>query len=160
MRLTLESPHRLTIDTCRRLMLGQSPWSQLGYTVDDIDRMASMAAEGDAIAARLDGDVVGIAVAGPPMLLGGYLRLLAVDPGHRRSGIGRRLLQAFEAGVFARWPNAYLCVSDFNVDARAFYRREGYVEVGHLPGLLVDREGEVLMRKTIGAWCDFRVPAP
>jgi ribosomal protein S18 acetylase RimI-like enzyme len=153
--VTLEFDHRLTVDTCRRLMLGRSPWDRLGFTIDDVDRIATLPPDGEVIAAR-DGDVVvGIAVLGGSMLLGGYLRLLAVDAGHRRLGIGRRLLNAFEGVVFSRWPNAYLCVSDFNVDARDFYRGAGYSEVGRLPDLLVEGLGEVLMRKSIGAWRTF-----
>lgn len=156
MSISLEFNHRLEVQTCRRLMLGVEPWLTLGYGEPDVDRIAEPSVDTEVIAARSSKAVVGFAVVGGAMLTGGYLRLLVVDAGLRRQGIGRRLLEAFEQRAFARWPNAYLCVSDFNTDARAFYRRAGYVEVGTLPGLLVAGHGEVLMRKSLGPWLEFR----
>lgn len=156
MSISLEFNHRLDAQICRRLMLGVEPWQTLGYGEPEIDRIAEPAVDTEVIAARSGEAVVGFAVVGGAMLIGGYLRLLVVDGDMRRQGIGRRLLEAFEQRVFARWPNAYLCVSDFNTDARGFYRHEGYVEVGTLPDLLVAGHGEVLMRKSIGSWRDFR----
>ena len=45
---------------------------------------------------------------------------------------GEALLGELERRAFERVPNVYLCVSDFNVSARASYASVGYEEVGLL----------------------------
>jgi hypothetical protein len=52
--------------------------------------------------------------------------------------------------VFARGKNLFVCVSDFNHDARRFYQRHKYHEVGAIPNLLIAGSAEILLRKTIG----------
>ena len=52
----------------------------------------------------------------------------------------------------ARYPKAryvFLCVSDFNVRARALYERHGYRLVGALPDYVVDGHAELLMAKRL-----------
>ena len=100
--------------------------------------------------------VVGFALSAPGVLLGEYLKILAVEADRRAAGVGRRLMEELERRAFARWPNVYLCVSDFNTGARAFYRRIGYEEVGVLRDLLLPGKGEILMRKSAGAWRGYR----
>ncbi len=79
------------------------------------------------------------------------MKILVVDEGYRSQGVGRRLMDALEEHAFRDWPNVYLCVSDFNPAAHAFYRRRGYEEIGLLKDLLLPGKGEILMRKSIGA---------
>jgi ribosomal protein S18 acetylase RimI-like enzyme len=55
-----------------------------------------------------------------------------------------------ETRGFARAPNFFLCVSDFNQDAREFYQRLGYREIGSIPDLIIAGHSEILMRKTQG----------
>lgn len=76
-----------------------------------------------------------------------YLRLIAVDPQRRGSGVGALLLGEFETRgqVTGRYP--CLLVSDFNASARAFYARAGYREIGILPDFARPGIGEVLMVK-------------
>ena len=76
-----------------------------------------------------------------------YLRLLAVSARHRGSGVGRALLHAAES---IRNGDLFLMVSDFNKDARRFYKREGYVEIGPLPDFALKGITEILMRKQAG----------
>jgi ribosomal protein S18 acetylase RimI-like enzyme len=154
-KVELEFNHALSADCCRRLMLGSEPWVTLGFTAADVERLAAARAE-DVIGARVGDEVVGFSLSAAGVLIGGYLRLLVVAPEYRGRGIGSQLLAAFEKQTFARWPNAYLCVSDFNERARQFYRRAGYHEVGELKDLLVPGRIEILMRKSIGDWQQFR----
>lgn len=91
----------------------------------------------------------------PGRFLGEYLKLLVVDAACRGNRIGSRLLDKMEACAFRRWPNVYLCVSDFNEPARRFYARHGYLEIGRLPDLLVAGRDEILMRKTTSPWKNF-----
>lgn len=64
---------------------------------------------------------------------GGYLKLIALLPGHEGRGLGAALLRAVEREVLLASQNLFLLTSDFNVGAQRFYQREGYELVGRLP---------------------------
>jgi ribosomal protein S18 acetylase RimI-like enzyme len=147
----------LDAEDCRRLVLRNEPWITLGYGEADVDRIVRGSAADSVLLARLGDRVVGFALSAPGVLLGEYLKMLAVDPEQQSRGIGRALMSALEQRAFQRWPNVYLCVSDFNHAARGFYRRLGYEEIGLLHDLLVPGQGEIFMRKTIAAWRAFAV---
>ncbi len=72
-----------------------------------------------------------------------YLKLLAVAAGARRTGVGAALLSAAETVG----PELVLLVSDFNRDARAFYERQGYAQVGALPDFVLGGVTELILRK-------------
>jgi ribosomal-protein-alanine N-acetyltransferase len=152
----IEAADRLEVGDCRRLVLGHEPWITLGYGEAEIEAIARSSAADNLLVARAADRVVGFALSTAGILLGEYLKLLAVEADRRAAGIGRRLMEELERRAFARWPNVYLCVSDFNTGARAFYRRIGYEEVGALRDLLVPGNAEILMRKTAGAWRGYR----
>ena len=83
-------------------------------------------------------------------MLGGEADLinLAVDPSHRRRGLGRRLVAAAaycrRRGVVLLW----LRVRASNRGARAFYRRCGFGAIGRFRGYYDEpREDAVLMAR-------------
>lgn len=76
-----------------------------------------------------------------------YLRLIAVAPGLRGSGIGSLLLAEFERRGGPAGRDFCLLVSDFNAPARDFYARHGYREIGVLEGFARAGIGEVIMVK-------------
>jgi ribosomal protein S18 acetylase RimI-like enzyme len=152
----IEVAERLDVADCRRLVLASEPWITLGYGEAEAESIARSSAADNLLVAR-DGDrVVGFALSTSGVLLGEYLKILAVEADHRAAGVGRRLMEDLERRAFARWPNVYLCVSDFNTGARAFYQRLGYHQVGLLGDLLLSGKGEILMRKSAGAWRGYR----
>jgi len=104
----------------------------------------------DSFVAEIDGRVAGIALVREKFLLGDYLELLGVAGWARQQGVGGRLLAHIEQLVFSRTKNLFACVSDFNVAARAFYKRKGYQEIGPIPSLLIPGSAEILLRKTMG----------
>ncbi len=118
---------------------------------------------GEALAARLRAttDVVHVAVSAGRCVgfawvmrrgafgRSAYLRLVAVEPSLRGQGVGERLLRAFEATALESSPDAFLLVSDFNLQAQKFYRREGYVEVGRLDGFVLPDVAELVFRKRL-----------
>jgi ribosomal protein S18 acetylase RimI-like enzyme len=135
------------------LLDGSEPWRTLGYTRRDWDLFFDTLERGagrDTSVVERGRDVVGIAVLRRRFLLGDYLELLAVAPAARRGGVGAALLAHVEAQVFPQSRNLFVCVSDFNAEARRFYERHGYREVGPLADLLVAGHAELLLRKTIG----------
>jgi len=152
--IRVEPAGRVETEDALRLM-ATSPWTDLEYGPAEIEAVAAGSASANVLVARDEGRVVGFTISSAGFLLGEYLRVIAVDRGHRRAGVGRLLLDELERRAFERVPNVYLCVSDFNVGARAFYARLGYEEVGLLRDLLLPGKGEVLMRKSVAAWRAF-----
>jgi GNAT superfamily N-acetyltransferase len=132
-------------------LLDADPWRRLGYTRADWLRLLRTPLEGrEGFVAVIDGRVSGLALVRPRFLGGDYLELFAVAAAARGHGLGATLLAHLEAMVFARARNFFVCVSDFNEEARRFYARHGYAHVGTLPDLLVHGSAELLLRKTIG----------
>jgi [ribosomal protein S18]-alanine N-acetyltransferase len=81
-----------------------------------------------------------------------HLNLLAVDPAHRRRGVGRALVQwleetALTAGTFI----IGLELREGNEAARAFYRSLGYRELGQIPGYYQGLESAIRMARDLRA---------
>ncbi len=133
------------------LLQNSEPWTRLGYQAGDWDVYFTPTPQGrDSYVADLDGTVAGIAVVRQKFLLGDYLELFGVAEWTRGKGLGGRLLKQIESVVFARANNLFACVSDFNMQGRAFYKKHGYQEIGPLPNLLIPGSAEILLRKTMG----------
>lgn len=133
------------------LLQNSEPWTRLGYQAGDWDvYFTPTPQERDSYVATLDGTVAGIAVVRQKFLLGDYLELFGVAEWTRGKGLGKRLLEHIESVVFARAKNLFACVSDFNIQGRAFYKKHGYQEIGPLPNLLIPGSAEILLRKTMG----------
>jgi GNAT superfamily N-acetyltransferase len=134
-----------------RMLADSDPWKRLGYTAMHWERLFSPLPPGrEGYVLEQDGIVAGLALLRRQFLFGDYLELLAIAPSTQRKGLGRALLNHMERIVFSRSTNLFACVSDFNAAARQFYERNGYVEVGPLPDLLMPGTSEILLRKTIG----------
>jgi ribosomal protein S18 acetylase RimI-like enzyme len=80
---------------------------------------------------------------------GGYLRLIALVPGHEGHGVGAELLDAVEADVAAHARQLFLLVSHWNEGARRFYARRGYAEVGRLPAWVRPDTDEIICWKRL-----------
>jgi len=133
-------------------LLGDSdPWTTLGYTKDDWARIFCPLPQGrDSFVIVWKGDVAGIAIVRRKFLLGDYLELLGIATWARGKGLGGRLLGHIERAVFGRTKNLFACVSDFNTAARAFYKKQGFQEIGPMPNFLIPGSAELLLRKTAG----------
>jgi GNAT superfamily N-acetyltransferase len=67
---------------------------------------------------------------------GAYLRLIAVVDSAQGSGLGARLLEAFEVECVRPAGGWFLLTSDFNTGAQRFYERHGYRCIGEIPGFV------------------------
>jgi ribosomal-protein-alanine N-acetyltransferase len=130
-------------------MAGSEPWMTLGRGYDASLAIVSneareryLAFQHDALAGFLVLDMKGAFV--------GYIQIVCVAPPFRNRGIGTRLIQFAEERIFRDAPNAFLCVSSFNPDARRLYERLGYRVVGELSDYLLRGHSEFLLRKTLG----------
>ena len=79
------------------------------------------------------------------------LQAIAVDPSHRRAGLGSDLMRAFLAWAAAAGiRTVHLEVREGNAGARAFYARWGFAETGRRARYYRDNgETAVLMAKRI-----------
>jgi [ribosomal protein S18]-alanine N-acetyltransferase len=134
-----------------QLLSDSEPWNTLGYGGDDWSRIFCPLPQGrDCYIAERDGQVAGVAIVKQKFLLGDYLELLGVAVWARQKGVGCQLLTHIERLVFQRTKNLFACVSDFNEPARAFYKKQGYLEIGPMPNFLIPGHAEILLRKTAG----------
>jgi ribosomal protein S18 acetylase RimI-like enzyme len=78
--------------------------------------------------------------------LSGYIRWIVVSAKRRGDGIGHLLLEAAEARVHQTGGTIFLICSDFNIHARRFYERHGYVQVGTIPNYMLPGVAEALPR--------------
>lgn len=78
---------------------------------------------------------------------------IAVEPAHRRSGIGAALLEMAVAELQqAKIQTLFLEVAANNEAARALYTRAGFLECGHRPGYYQDhdvRTDAVIMKRAL-----------
>lgn len=62
----------------------------------------------------------------------GYLRLIAVDPSRHGQGIGKCLINELEK-THLQPSGLMLLASEHNAQARTFYERLGYTQIGRIP---------------------------
>jgi ribosomal-protein-alanine N-acetyltransferase len=130
-------------------LLDADPWRRLGYAAADWrGLLTAPLGSREGYVALSNIGISGMALVRPRFLAGDYLELFAVTAAARGRGVGAALLAHVESIVFARAANLFVCVSDFNDDARRFYARHGYAHVGTLPDLLVAGSAELLLRKS------------
>ncbi|NLH81468.1 MAG: GNAT family acetyltransferase [Phyllobacteriaceae bacterium] len=108
-------------------------WNRCGLTRPWNDptadlRLARESGHGEVMVARVEGRIVGAAMIGHDGHRGA-IYYLAVDPDHRRAGLGRRLVAAAEAWCRARGvPKINLMVRRENAGVVAFYAAIGFAD--------------------------------
>jgi ribosomal-protein-alanine N-acetyltransferase len=135
-------------------IVGATPlWQRAGLGAERAAAILTTAAEhGDTvIVLEVDGTLDGFAWIDPRGTFGrsSYLRMIAIAPSRRSAGHGTRLMQAFEGIAATQGTDAFLLVSDFNLDAQRLYRRLGYVEVGRVPDYVMPGVVELLFWKRL-----------
>jgi ribosomal protein S18 acetylase RimI-like enzyme len=139
-------------------MSSTDPWIKLGRDFDaslavitDPSREVYVVEEEKGIAGFIVICMVGAFV--------GYIQTVLVAPDRQGKGIGSHLVDFAEQRIFIDSPNAFLCVSSFNKNARRLYERLGYEYVGELTDYVVEGYSELLFRKSRGSWKKFRESA-
>lgn len=136
---------------CARLMVGSDPWITLGRGLEKC-RAACECAEYLLLVAHCAGEPCGFILLDPRGVAGSpYIASIATAERFRGRGIGTLLLAEAEARFRQSARYIFLCVSDFNRDARRLYERHGYEAVGELKDYVIDGASEILMRKRLVA---------
>ena len=78
-----------------------------------------------------------------------YLHIIAVKEEYRDRGIGKVLLDYSERIASEMADKLFLVVADYNVEAKQFYQRNGYQQVGEIPNLYRPGITEYLMAKNL-----------
>jgi [ribosomal protein S18]-alanine N-acetyltransferase len=144
------------IDRCAEIMATSEPWITLGRTRDQATRVLSDREVQEVYVAVHRDAVVGFVILVLKGAFVGYIRTIAVEEDWRSRGLGRRLISFAEERIFRDSPNVFICVSSFNPRARALYERLGYELIGELRDYIIPGNSELIMRKTLGPYSEFR----
>ncbi len=140
------------IPACATLISGSLPWTRYGITYEGaIERLTTGLRQGAMILVAVEDGALPVGfvwiIPRGAFDLSGYIRWIVVGPTQRGSGIGHLLLEAAEARVRQTGHDIFLLCSDFNVDARRFYERYGYTQVGAIPDFVLPGVVEIIYRK-------------
>ena len=142
-------------EQCARLMSSTDPWITLGRDFESSLKVVSDPTR-EVYVAEDETGIAGFIVLAMTGVFIGYIQTVLVAPDHQGKGIGSQLVSFAEERIFKDSPNAFLCVSSFNTNARRLYERLGYQYVGELTDFIVRGHSELLYRKTRGPWGSFR----
>ena len=78
-----------------------------------------------------------------------YLHIIAIKEEYRDRGIGKALLDYSERIASEMADRLFLVVADYNPEAKRFYERNGYQQVGEIPNLYRHGITEYLMAKNL-----------
>jgi ribosomal protein S18 acetylase RimI-like enzyme len=142
-------------DACAAIMLDLPLMARYGVTTAEAARAGLADAFGGTcrgLVAEEDGRTVGLVIytLRGTFVHSGYVRTVAVAPDAQGRGIGRRLMDAVEAAIFAQGPNVFLLVSTENAGAQRFYEGRGYRRIGEIVDYVRRGITEIVYRKTLG----------
>lgn len=127
------------------------PWRSYPYGAAELQHyLAAVEPAAPRFALKRYDDLAGVLGLRLDWLRGPYLQFLGLLPEHQGCGLGGAALRWLIAEAHrggAR--NVFVCVSDFNAEARRFYATHGFADVGPLPGLVQPGRTEILMRKPL-----------
>ena len=129
------------------------PWSRYQTSPANLSALFSPSPDGGIrLGVRLgDRDqLIGVVVIRSPWLAGPYMQFLAMLPGYQGRGLGRAVLQWFEAEARRSGArNIWICAVSFNEGALRLYSSCGYAQVAVLDDLIKPGFAEVFMRRKL-----------
>jgi ribosomal protein S18 acetylase RimI-like enzyme len=144
-------PAQAEADAIGGILAGMDPWAALGFPASGI--AAYLVRDDPALsryAVRVEGAVAGVLCVRWPWLRGPYIELLGLAPQCQGLGLGKALLAWTEAEARkANTGNLWVAASSFNQRALAFYRKQGFQDIGLVEGLVRPGFDEVLLRKRL-----------
>ena len=127
------------------------PWASYPIWEDDLTRYFSRIEPGAPRYAIVHGGLLAGALSvRTNWLCGTYIQIIGLTPMCQNRGYGTALLEFVEGQArLGGDANLWVCVSDFNTEARRFYERYGFVRTAELEDLVCDGRTEILMRKRL-----------
>jgi ribosomal protein S18 acetylase RimI-like enzyme len=132
-----------------QVMAESEPWATFGTGYERSLNLLSNASR-ERYLATVAGERAGFLTISMQGAFVGYVQLLGVAPELRGRGVGTALIEFAERRIFGETPNVFICVSDFNHRAQAFYEKMGYRKVGELADFIIAGHAEILLRKSTG----------
>jgi ribosomal protein S18 acetylase RimI-like enzyme len=87
----------------------------------------------------------------------GYIQSIGLVPEFQGKGLGSQIITFAESRIFEESANVFMCVSSFNLKAKALYDRLGFETIGILKDYVVKGHDEYLLRKSLGPVSDFKI---
>jgi ribosomal protein S18 acetylase RimI-like enzyme len=127
------------------------PWARYQYTAASLTAfLAADEADAPRFAVTANRVIAGAVGIRKEWLRGPYLQFLGILPAYQRHGIGSAILEWFEGDARgADAQNIWVCASEFNTRAVAFYERHGFNRIATLTDLVAEGSSEVLLRKQL-----------
>ncbi|HEV2482890.1 MAG TPA: GNAT family N-acetyltransferase [Puia sp.] len=155
MSFYIESSHdEEVLEQCARMMSKSQPWITLKRGFNDCIE-ALHGCDKEVYIIKCDGELLGFSALQMGGVFKGYIQSICIATHVQGKGIGTALLKFCEERIFKVSPNAFICVSSFNVDAARLYYRLGYKKIGELTDFIVRGHDEFLLRKTVGPSSEF-----
>lgn len=148
--LTLETITVARAETLAKQLSDILPWSKLALGEQSL--LAHFKRDDPALSRfsiHLGEELIGAISVREPWLKGPYLELLGLLPCVQRQGLGTTLMRWFEHQAPDSTRSLWLLCSDFNVDAFAFYQKQGYQKTCMIESLYEEGFDDFLMRKRL-----------
>jgi ribosomal protein S18 acetylase RimI-like enzyme len=132
-------------------LVKMEPWRTLGYSADTLSNYLLRSDDLLYRYALVDSEkIVGVLCVRYPWLRGACLELLAIFPSQQGKGSGREVINWLESELRENnLRNLWTLVASFNLEARHFYEKVGFVEVGQFDDFIVAGYTELLLRKVL-----------
>jgi len=137
------------IQICAKILSNSEPWITLGMTRKYIKNFL-IDPVSESYVQMVNNEVSGVVIIQMQGPFPGYIKVIAIVPNWRGKGYGGQLLEFSEERIFRDYPNVFLCVSSFNLNAQDFYQKMGYDQEGELKDYLIEGQSEILLRKSRG----------
>ena len=132
------------------MLVTMEPWRSLRYTADALERYLLREDAGlHRYVVEVQNQTSGIVCVRYPWLLGAYLELLGLGVAAQGGGVGSDVMRWLEEQTSLASRNVWALVSGFNTNAREFYARLGYHEIGPIKDLVEPGYDEILLRKVV-----------
>lgn len=131
-------------------MAETDPWKQ--YKLDEKKCLNAFLGEGKEVYKVIMNDgPIAFAILQMIGSFKGYIQTICVEPSHRNTGAGHKILQFCEDRIRKVSPNIFICVSTINPRAQKLYEEVGFEAIGVIKNFVVNGYDEILMRKTFGS---------
>lgn len=139
---------------CAELMLQSEPWKTYCFTFKQCVGVL-LGDKKEVYIALYENQKVGFVALHFQGLLRGYIQTLCIKPEFTSKGIGTHLLEFCEKKILKKFPNVFLCVSSFNLQAQKLYYRLGYKKIGELKNHVAEGYDEFILQKHTCSLIEF-----